>query len=71
MAASALGTKPVSAGAADPLITDIQDWNQVLGEGVDAAPYGMPSEFEKNVVRRDVAWLTADSKVLDQFYPLA
>ncbi len=70
VAASAMGTKAVNAGAADPLITDIQDWNSVLGEGVDAAPYGMPSEFEKNVVRRDVAWLTADSKSSINFTPL-
>ena len=39
----------------DPLITEIQDWNTVLGDGVDAAPYGMPSQFEKDVVRRNVA----------------
>jgi sulfane dehydrogenase subunit SoxC len=26
--------------AGDPLITEIQDWNRYLGDGVDAAPYG-------------------------------
>ena len=50
-----------AAGTPDPLITEIQDWNRYLGDGVDARPYGTPSEFESHVVRRDVAWLTADS----------
>jgi sulfane dehydrogenase subunit SoxC len=63
-----------SAGAAraagDPLITEIQDWNRYLGEGVDAAPYGKPSEFEANVVRRNVPWLTADPVSSINFTPL-
>ena len=25
-----------------------------LGDGVDASPYGMPSQFENNVIRRNV-----------------
>ena len=49
-----------AAGTPDPLITEIQDWNRYLGDGVDAHPYGMPSQFESHVIRRDVAWLTAD-----------
>lgn len=59
-----------AAGAPDPLITEVQDWNRYLGDGVDARPYGMPSEFESDVVRRDVAWLTADSKSSVNFTPL-
>jgi len=54
----------------DPLITDIQDWNRYLGDGVDAMPYGQPSSFESDVVRRDVSWLTADSKSSVNFTPL-
>ncbi|WP_244596605.1 sulfite dehydrogenase [Oricola cellulosilytica] len=54
----------------DPLITEIQDWNRYLGDGVDAAPYGMPSEFEAHVVRRDVPWLTADPVSSVNFTPL-
>ena len=25
------------------VITEVQDWNRYLGDGVDAAPYGQPS----------------------------
>ena len=43
-----------AAGAqeADPLITEVQDWATMTGEGVDATPYGMPIRFEGDVVRR-------------------
>ena len=54
----------------DPLITEIQDWNRYLGDGVDARPYGLPSKFETDAVRRDVAWLTADAKASVNFTPL-
>lgn len=54
----------------DPLITEIQDWNRYLGDGVDARPYGQPSRFESEVVRRDVSWLTADPKSSVNFTPL-
>lgn len=62
------------ASASEPvpetLITEVQDWNRYLGDGVDAAPYGAPSRFEEKVIRRDVAWLTADSKSSVNFTPL-
>ena len=54
VAATALGARAVSAATPDPLITEVQEWNQYLGDGVDAAPYGQPSEFEAHVVRRYV-----------------
>ncbi len=56
--------------ADDPLITEIQDWNRYLGDGVDARPYGMPARAEAHVVRRDVPWLTADAKSSVNFTPL-
>ena len=59
-----------SAATPDPLITEIQDWNRYLGDGVDARPYGAPSEFEKEAVRRNVPWLTADAKSSVNFTPL-
>lgn len=55
----AAGSARAEAGKPDPLITDVQDWNRYLGEGVDKHPYGVPSRYEKNVIRRDVPWLTA------------
>ena len=41
----------------------------ILGRGVVSVPYGMPSKFEKNVVRRNVSWLTADTVASISFTP--
>jgi sulfane dehydrogenase subunit SoxC len=60
----------VARAAPDPAITEIQPWNQELGEGVDARPYGMPSKFEAHVKRRNVEWLTADPVSSVNFTPL-
>ena len=68
--AALVAAPAVAKAAGDPLITEIQEWNTVLGDGVDAAPYGMPSQFEKEVVRRNVAWLTADPISSVNFTPL-
>lgn len=54
----------------DPLITELQPWQQYLGDGVDARPYGVPSKHEAHVVRRNVPWLTADSVSSVNFTPL-
>ncbi|WP_439604812.1 sulfite dehydrogenase [Shinella sp.] len=69
-AAIAAASLPSRAAANDPAITELRDWNQFLGEGVDARPYGMPSQFESAVVRRNVPWLTADSVSSVNFTPL-
>ena len=69
----ALGGRPSVAGDAakpDPLITEVQDWSRYLGDGVDKRPYGSPSKFEKNVIRRDVPWLTASAESSVNFTPL-
>ena len=58
------------AQEADPAITEIKPWMQYLGDGVDARPYGMPSGYESNVVRRNVEWLTADPVSSVNFTPL-
>ncbi|KGM89638.1 sulfur dehydrogenase subunit SoxC [Roseovarius mucosus DSM 17069] len=65
----------VAAGAAksatpDPLITEVQDWATSLGDGVDATPYGLPIEYESDVVRRNVPWLTADPISSINFTPI-
>lgn len=54
----------------DPAITEIQDWNRYLGPGVEAAPYGKPVPFEKNVIRRNVPWLTAGTESSINFTPI-
>jgi len=71
-AGAALGAKSTIAQEAkpDPLITEVQDWNRYLGDGVQKTPYGMPSKFEKNVIRRDVSWLTASPESSVNFTPL-
>ncbi len=66
----------VAAGAAaaksngEDVITELMPWNQELGPGVDAAPYGVPSQYEANVVRRNVEWLTADPVSSVNFTPI-
>ena len=49
---------------------NVPEWTGELGDGVDANPYGMPSEFEKNVVRRNVEWLTASTQSSVNFTPI-
>ena len=41
--------EPAQAASPDPLITELQPWQQYLGDGVDARPYGTPSKFEAQV----------------------
>ena len=45
------------------------EWTPYLGTGVDANPYGMPSEYA-HVVRRNVEWLTASTESSVNFTPL-
>ena len=69
----AAGGAAVAGGAkaaGDPAITKVQPWAQELGDGVDARPYGSPSQYEKHVVRRNVPWLTADAVSSVNFTPL-
>ena len=71
LGAGALAATAATARAAgDPAILEVQPWAQELGEGVDARPYGTPSEHEAHVVRRNVPWLTADPVSSVNFTPL-
>ncbi|MCU9839317.1 sulfite dehydrogenase [Ruegeria sp. WL0004] len=72
---AAVGAGAVAAGAAraaapDPLITEVQDWARATGDGVDATPYGLPIEYEGDVIRRNVEWLTADTISSINFTPI-
>ncbi|MGO3928194.1 sulfite dehydrogenase [Rhodopseudomonas pseudopalustris] len=62
--------KAEAAAQPDPAITEVHDFNKLLGDGVDRRPYGMPSKYEKHVVRRDVGWLTASAESSVNFTPL-
>lgn len=70
IAAGSAAASGVAYAAGDPHILEKKDWNQYPGDGVDARPYGSPSEFEKDVVRRNVPWLTADPISSVNFTPL-
>lgn len=59
-----------AAKEADPLITEVQEWASATGVGVDETPYGMPISFEKDVVRRNVEWLTASPISSINFTPI-
>lgn len=59
-----------AAGTPDPAIVNLPPWTRYLGDGVDARPYGMPSQYEAHVVRRHVPWLTADPISSVNFTPL-
>ncbi|MGJ8605692.1 MAG: sulfite dehydrogenase [Marivita sp.] len=72
-AAAAAGLTAAGATRAngpDPLITETQDWAMSFGDGVDATPYGLPIEYEADVVRRNVEWLTADTTSSINFTPI-
>ena len=66
----ALAAAPALAAGGDLAILEVQPWANQLGEGVDARPYGTPSQFEAHVRRRNVDWLTADPISSVNFTPL-
>lgn len=61
--ARAADTNPPSPPADAP-------WTQSLGAPVDDRPYGQPSHYVKDVIRRDVPWLTATPQSSVSFTPL-
>ena len=64
------GAGAVRAAGPDPLITEVQPWATGFGDGVDATPYGLPIEYEGDVIRRNVDWLTADTISSINFTPI-
>ncbi|MBI3435601.1 MAG: sulfite dehydrogenase, partial [Proteobacteria bacterium] len=69
-AAATLASAASAAGNPDNLPPHVPPWTRALGDGVAARPYGLPSKYEKNVVRRDVEWLTASRESSVSFTPL-
>jgi len=55
----AFAGRAAAAPDAKNLPPSVPEWSQSLGEGVVSRPYGRPSKFEVDVIRRDVEWLTA------------
>ncbi|WP_082596924.1 sulfite dehydrogenase [Pseudovibrio sp. POLY-S9] len=70
LSGAALTGAALPARANDPAITNLQPWMQELGDGVDAMPYGVPSQYEAHVKRHTVEWLTADRVSSINFTPL-
>jgi sulfane dehydrogenase subunit SoxC len=72
--AAALGLgAAAAAGAAradDPDILDLPPWSTTLGLPVAATPYGMPSRYERNLVRRQSPGLTQVGAASVAFTPL-
>ncbi len=58
------------AEAADAYPPKDPPWSLSLGRGVVERPYGQPSAFVKDVIRRNVPWLTATKESSVSFSPL-
>ena len=69
-ASGALLGQAAAAAASETAPPGEPDWSASTGAGVVDRPYGQPSEFEKDVVRRDVPWLTATKESSVSFAPL-
>ena len=73
LGAAAAGGALIGAGAAragDAAPPADPEWSQTLGPGVVDRPYGNPSQFVKDVIRRNVPWLTAGTESSVSFTPL-
>jgi sulfane dehydrogenase subunit SoxC len=64
------GRATAAAPDAKNLPPNVPEWSQSLGDGVVSRPYGRPSKFEADVIRRDVEWLTASRQSSVSFTPL-
>ena len=57
--AAASAVTPVKMRADDPAIVNEAEWGVKLGKPVNKIPYGMPSPYEHNVVRRNTKILAS------------
>ena len=70
LAAGGVSLGSARADNAKNLPPEVADWSRKLGAGVGAHPYGLPSPYEKDVIRRTVPWLTATPESSVSFTPL-
>ena len=63
---------PLRAGetGGDPEILDLPPWSKTLGKPVASNPYGSPSKYEKNLIRRESPGLTRVGAASVSFAPL-
>lgn len=59
LAAAGASVRAALADNAKNLPPNVPDWTRQFGAGVGDKPYGVPSKYEKDVIRRTVPWLTA------------
>jgi len=60
----------IAIGEGDPAILQKQEWQTTLGKNVATMPYGMPSLYESNLIRRESPGLTRVSASSVAFTPL-
>jgi len=68
--AGTAGAGEAAAAQESNLPPNVPEWMKTLGASVEAAPYGMPSKYEKDVIRRNVPFLTATTESSVSFTPL-
>jgi sulfane dehydrogenase subunit SoxC len=61
---------PSAAADSDPDILQLPPWSTSLGKPVAHHPYGQPSRYEKNIVRRQSPGLTQTDQASVSFSPL-
>ena len=60
----------LASGAGDPAILEKQEWQTTLGKNVATMPYGLPSVYESNLIRRESPGLTRVAAASVSFTPL-
>lgn len=71
-ASAALAGAPLAAAVAadDPNIVNLPPWTKILGKPVASNPYGMPSKYESQLVRRESPGLASVPQASVAFTPL-
>ena len=67
---AALASMAGAAAASDPDILTPPEWSRTLGKPVASNPYGQPSVYEQNIIRRQSPGLTQTDQASVAFTPL-
>src|SRR6187399_3784951 len=70
VAAAGTTGRAVAAPQGDPAILELPEHSKGLGQPVAARPYGSPSQYEKNLQRRESPGLTRVGAASVSFTPL-
>lgn len=69
-AAAVASITSAAAAESDPDIVNVPEWSKMLGKPVAANPYGLPSKYEANIIRRQSPGLTQTDQASVAFTPL-